>query len=348
MKLEIEKFPEFDGHKFVSFVFDKKSGLRGVIAIHRGGLTSPAMGATRLWGYSSEADAISDALRLSKIMSYKSALAGVKYGGAKAVLIGSDLTPKKRKELCRAYAKRINYLNGKFITGTDVGLEDDDVKIMRKETPYIIGTRVDPALYTAIGVVNGIQACLKKVFGKESIKNHSFAIQGLGKTGFRILKILYRDTKKIYIADIDSKKITKAKKMFPEIKVVPPAKIYKENVDVFVPCALSGVLNSETVSELHTKIIAGSANNQLKSDDIGNLLHKLGILYAPDYVINSGGLISVVDEFENENPNDKRINKKVLKLKTTLKKIFAKSKKQDKATNIIANEMAEKIFNNKI
>lgn len=345
--LEIERFPEFDNHKFVSFVFDERAGLRGFIAMHRGGVSNPALGATRFWNYVSESEALADALRLSRLMSYKSALAGLKYGGAKAALVnGNGKGPADRAAFFTAYAQRVNYLGGKFITGTDVGVTDEDVKVMRRTTPYVIGSGVNPAYYTALGVLSGMSVALKRVFGSERVTGRSFAVQGLGKTGASIIALLYKDTQKIVIADVNADRVREAKKRFPKIKVVAPEAIHRESADVFVPCALSGVLNAKSVGELHCKIVAGSANNQLSGEHIGLLLHQLGILYAPDYAINAGGLISVVDELEHEAPSEKRILEKVKHVPKVLQTIFDRSKKQNRSTNEIANEMAERIFNN--
>ena len=347
-EFEIEKFAEFDDHKLVVFLYDPETSLRGFIAIHRGGLKNPSLGATRLWEYESETEALRDALRLSRMMSYKSALAGLKYGGAKAALIASPEALRNRKKFFHAYAQKLNYLGGKFITGTDVGVEDADVALMKEKTSYVIGSRVDPARYTARGVFGGIQAALEHLFGSQKLARRSFAVQGLGKTGLGLIAILSQYTSKIFGADIDPLKVKFAKKRFPRLHVIPSAKIHRQTVDVFVPCALSGSLNSQSISELRCRIVAGSANNQLESEYIGELLHKLGILYVPEYVVNAGGLIAVVDELEHASPNEKRIMRRVMKIKRTLKTIFRRSERHKKATNTVANEMAERIFNNHV
>jgi len=344
--LEIEKLPEFDDHKLVSFVFDEKADLRGYIAIHRGGSKIPALGATRLWRYDSESDALRDALRLSRLMSYKAALAGLKYGGAKGVIIETPAAVRNRDHLFQVYAQKVHSLGGRFVTGTDVGVTDEDVKIMKKITPYVIGSQLDPAYFTAVGVVHSIQACLKRVFGSDTLTGRSFAIQGVGKTGSHLLRLIADQAKTIYVADIDSEKVKKVKWEYPSVKIVPPDRIHEQAVDVFSPSALSGALNSKSVPSLKCKIVAGSANNQLAEDYAGEILNKLGILYAPDYVVNAGGLMSVVDEYENRHSSKRRILKKVAKIKRTLEGIFDQSKRERRATNFIADEIAEKIFNN--
>ncbi len=346
--MKLSDLPEFDNHEFVAFVSDARTNLRGFIAIHRGGPTARALGATRLWRYESEVDALKDALRLSRLMSYKSALAGLPYGGAKAVLMASPVGLKKRKNLFQAFARKVDLLGGHFVTGTDVGVTDEDVRVMRGETKYVIGSKVDPAYYTAIGVFSGIQASLENVFGSKKVERRSFALQGVGKTGSHLVAMLYKESQKIFVADIDTAAVKSIKKKFPRVRVVPPRDIHKQSVDVFSPCSLSGTLNPKRVSELRCKIVAGSANNQLSDEHVGGLLMKRGILYAPDYVVNAGGLVSVVDEMEHQTPNQKRILNRVGKIQKTLRVIFEHSRKYNQATNMVANRMAEKIFNHQI
>ena len=344
---DFENLEGFDNHKLVQFIFDEKTGLRGFIAIHKGSNRKPSLGATRLWKYKSEIDALRDALRLSKAMSLKSALAGLPYGGAKGVLILSPKIKKHRRQFFISYAKILNDLDGKFITGTDIGVEDRDVRTMRKYTPYVIGSKVEPAYYTAVGVYYGIQEALRHLFGSENIKGRSFAMQGVGKTGLHLLELVYPKTEKIFIADIDKKRTKKVKHHFPRIKVVSPSEIIKQKVDVFCPCAVGGVLNSKNTANLRCKIVAGSANNQLEEDYVDFLLHKLGILYAPDYVINAGGLISVVDELENSRPSKKRILQRIAHIPATLRTIFDKSQKEKKPTGFITNQIAKAILSKK-
>jgi leucine dehydrogenase len=338
---EFERLEEFDNHELIQFIFDEKVGLRGFIAIHRRHNKKPSLGATRLWKYQTEIDALRDALRLSKMMSFKSALVGLPYGGAKAALIFPPKIKKHRKQFFVAYARKINSLNGQFVTGTDIGLENKDVQMMRKYTPYVIGNKVDPAYYTAVGVYYGIRTALKYVFGSPEIKNRTFAVQGLGKTGIQLLKLIYPEAEKIFVTDIDKEKIKKIKQQFPKIKIVSSSAIFEQKVDVFSPCSVGGVINSKTAANLHCQIVAGSANNQLEDEYIDRLLYKLGILYAPDYVINSGGLISVADEMERGRPSKKRILQKITNIPVTLSTIFNISEKRKKPTGLVANQMAE-------
>lgn len=337
------KLSEFDNHKLVSYVHDAKSGLQGFIALHRGNEEHPSFGATRLWKYLSEAEALQDALRLSKTMTYKAALAGLKYGGGKGVIIYSPY--KKTRALLKSYTEKINYLNGHFITGADVGLNERDVKIMRRYSPFIVGLSSFPEKYTASGLFLAIQVCLKEMFGTEKIEGRTFAIQGVGNIGREILRLLYRQNAKIFIADIDKKKIKIIKKLFPKIQVIKPSEIHKQKVDIYSPCALSSAINFKNISQLRCKIIAGGANNQLENSRVGELLHRLNILYAPDYLINAGGLISVADEYEHKNHNPKRVSQRLLHIKKTLEKIIKISKRKHSPTNLIANQLAERIIN---
>ncbi|HEY4486647.1 MAG TPA: Glu/Leu/Phe/Val dehydrogenase dimerization domain-containing protein [Candidatus Paceibacterota bacterium] len=340
-----QELKEFDNHRLVTCFADEKTKLRAFVAIHRGGIVHPAFGATRIWPYEDESEALADALRLSRLMSYKSALAGLPYGGAKGVIIAPALSAKKKKELLLSYARRINYFKGGFITGSDVGVSRKDVLLMRKESLAIVGVKVDPTPYTAHGVYRGIEACLEHVYGNADMEKRSFAVQGLGKIGFALLELLSRKSKNIAVSDIDGGRVATAKKRYPGIEVVSPAAIHREPVDVFVPCALSGSLNIKTIPEIRASIVAGGANNQLESEEAGDLLFHLNIVYAPDYVVNAGGLISVVHEYEHKKIHATDIKKRVDQIQKRMASILRESEKKKRATNRIANEMAEKIFN---
>jgi len=214
---------------------------------------------------------------------------------------------------------------------------------MNKKSKHIVGFNGDATEHTALGILCGIETCLGKIFEDGSIAGRSFAIQGLGKIGSSIIDYIYDDAKKIFVSDTDKDIVRDIKNKYPKVKVIDPLDIHKQDVDVFSPCALSHAVNSETVSELSCKIIAGGANNQLENEKTGELLYKLGILYAPDYVINAGGLISVTDEFEHSKYSRKRVEDKVIRIKDTLDKIFKSSEKHNKAPNVVADEMAKRI-----
>lgn len=338
------QFPEFDRHTRIVSVEDESVGLKGYIAIHRA-RQAPALGATRLWTYASDDEALRDALRLSRLMSYKSALAGLPYGGAKAVLMHSPGALTDRAAFFRAYAKKVDELVGQFITGTDVGVNNTDLQVMRAHTKHVIGNGVNSAYFTALGVLGGIQESLKHVSGSPDIAGKTFAIQGIGKTGMELLKLIYSQAGKIFAADINPGRIAVVRYFFPKVQFASPAEIHTQSVDVFAPCALAGALNAVTVPELQCRIVAGSANNQLQDAEAGQQLFARGILYAPDYVINAGGLISVVDQFINTTHDPERIKQQLLKIPHSLRDIFERSKLKGLAADIIADTMAAERIN---
>ncbi len=345
--MDISKYKnlkEFDDHALVVKLDEPSVGLKGFIAIDRKAENLPALGATRLWKYSSEEDAINDALRLAKLMGKKSALAGLPYTGAKAVLMLPEEGIKNREEYFKVYAQKVNELSGQFITGTDVGLTDDDLEIMSKNSKFVIGMDVPAAHYTAVGIFNAIQASLEYKFGSENISGRTFAIQGLGKTGYELLKLLYAEGAKVFVSEINIGILEQVCRDFPLVKKVLPEDIHKQEVDVFCPCAMSHSINSHTVNELKCAIVAGSANNQLENALVGEKLHKLGIVYVPDYLSNSGGLISVVDQFENKKHNNKRILLKLSKIPEVLRVIFLRSENECRSISSVADDMVKEFL----
>ena len=333
---------EYDDHRFVSYISDPKSQLTGFIALHRVNQEIPAFGATRVFPYNTEVGALKEALRLSKFMSYKSALAGLKYGGGKAVLIA----PKgNRSHFMKAYAEKLNFLNGRFITGADLGVSENEVVFLKSFSPFIVGVKSNPVYYTTLGIERALEVCADTIFGSRNFSKRSIAIQGMGKIGSSLLDRVYGKFNKIFISDIDRNRIKSIKKIYPKVLVIEPNKIHKQDVDIFCPCALGQIVNIETIGKMHCKIIAGGANDQLQNPQVGELLFKLGILYAPDYVINAGGLISVVNEYENKQISKKSIEERVMNIPKILNKILAISQQTKKATNLVADAMAEKIFN---
>jgi len=342
---EVRELPEFDNHYAVFLLENKDLGFKGYISIHRKNPILPSFGATRMWRYENDTAALRDSLRLSRGMSHKAALAGLCCGGAKGVIIGDPTSPDKAKFL-QEYARHVDLLKGQFITGTDVGLAQEDLAILRRETPYIVGFNDNSTEFTILGVYSAIEVCLQKIFGSTEVKDRSFAIQGLGKIGAGLTEMLEsRGCHNIFVSDIDSEKIKEIKRKFPDVKVVEPGDIHRQQVDVFSPCALSGVINKISIGELRCKIIAGGANNQLAEESLGEELLQKNILYAPDYVTNSGGVIGVFDEYSNKAYNRQSVVEKVCKVKDVLGKIFSQNDKEKKATNIVANGLAEKIFN---
>lgn len=346
--VNIEKLEEYDKHYKVIFLNNPKTGMQGFIAIHRKNKNNPSFGATRFLRYENSLNGLRDALRLSRLMSYKAALSGLPNGGAKGVILMPERI-KNRKKILLSYAEEINNLRGEFITGTDVGLTEDDLKLIKKESKFFVGLGSDVIQATAMGIYYGMESSLEFLTGSSNLTGKTFAIQGLGKVGYTLLSLLYSKAKHIYVADNDALAVKKIKKEFPLVSAVKSSEIHKQQVDIFSPCALSHTLNTKTVKELNCKIIAGGANNQLENENIGIFLHKVGILYAPDYVINAGGLIAVYEEYKkNKKINFESLSVKIVKIKDRLTKIYKQSKKENRATNLIADEIAEKTFSDQI
>ena len=341
----IKSLPGFDNQKLIVWVHDEKVGLDGFISIHRGNLKYPAFGATRIWDYKNSKEALIDALRLSKTMSYKAAVAGLKCGGAKAAIIFPRVIDGNRKKVLKAYSQRVNYLGGHFITGADVGVTREDVKFMRRQSPYFVGTKVDPVRFTGLGLLYSIEICFKEVFGTKSLKGRTFAIQGVGKVGQELLKLIYKEAGGIYVYDVNKDQTVEAKKKFPKINVVGVNELLGLKVDVFSPNALSDCLTDTSINKIKSQIIVGGANCQLQNDSIAHKLHRMGILYAPDYVVNAGGLISVFDEYEHGNSRVRRVLKRIEIVKKNIELILSKSRKTNKPPVEVANRMAEKVFN---
>lgn len=349
MNLEIEKLSEFDNHELVSYFYDKPSGLKGFVAIHNTKL-GPALGATRFWHYESDELALKDALKLSRGMAYKCALAKLPYGGGKGVIM-ADKKMTKTPEMIKAYAKFIDSLKGKFYTGQDVGMAKEDVKVMAEVTPYIIGKipnkSDDPPYWTALGVFSAALAGLEEINGVPQVRNTTFAIKGLGNVGSALCKMILENGGSVVAADIDPAKVKLAKKKFPGIKIVSPSVIHKQEVDIFSPCALGGCLHQNNIPELKCKVVCGGANNQLTTPEDGARLYRRKILYIPDYLANSGGLINVAAELRPGGYSRTWVERKCKQIQTTTKKIISLSRRYNKPTNVVADRLAEKMFNGK-
>jgi glutamate dehydrogenase/leucine dehydrogenase len=336
---------EFDNHEMVIGITDKEAKLRGYIAVHNTNL-GPALGGTRLQYYSSEEAALRDVLNLSKAMSYKCALAGLPWGGGKAVIFSDDSAD--RETMLKAYARSVEKLNGLFKTGTDMGIFDQDVVKMARHTKHMLGVSptdrgdLTTAKMAALGVYYSIKSSLAYVFNDDSLKNRTVGVKGVGKLGGELVRLLYEDGARVVIADVDESRCKALIKKYPGVMMVKPADIHKEILDVYAPCALGGELVARVVSELRTKIIAGGANNQLASDSIGDKLFEKNILYVPDYVANAGGLIYVADELEEDGFHKERVLSRVQDIQTTLNQIFTTYKRQKISTHRIANEVGLK------
>jgi leucine dehydrogenase len=331
-----------DGYEQVVYCSDDRSGLRAIIAIHSTVL-GPALGGTRFYPYDSEEEALVDVLRLAKGMTYKAAAAGLDLGGGKAVIIG-DPKRIKSEELLRAYGRFVETLGGRYITAEDVGTALEDMDIVRRETRWVTGCSKtyggsgDPSPVTAYGVLHGMKACALEVFGDASLKGRTVALQGVGKVGYALCGYLVEEGAKVTIADIDVDNLGRAVSDFG-VDTVPLDQIHKLEVDIFAPCALGAAINDDTISELRCKIIAGSANNQLQRDEHGDKLRDLNILYAPDFVINAGGLINVEDELRGY--DRERAMKKVEGIYKALQQIFAMARERNLSTARAAVEHAQ-------
>lgn len=320
---------------------DKSSGLKAIIAIHDTTI-GPALGGTRMWTYASDEDAIIDALRLARGMTYKNAAAGLNLGGGKTVIIG-DPQRDKSEALFRAFGRYIESLGGRYITAEDVGTSVEDMAYIRMETKHVCGTvgkggSGDPSPFTAMGVWKGMKACCLEVYGNDSLNGKTVAVQGLGHVGYYLCKHLFDEGARLIVTDINQKAVKKVVDDFNAIAVAPND-LYEIEADIFAPCALGAVINDETLPKLKCQIIAGASNNVLKEDRHGDLLDQRGILYAPDYIINAGGVINVAEElagYDKENSI-----RKVSGVYENVLKVFAIAKRDKVPTYIAADRLAE-------
>ncbi|MDF0535447.1 Glu/Leu/Phe/Val dehydrogenase dimerization domain-containing protein [Shewanella sp. A32] len=335
--------PAYDGHEQVVFCHDEASGLTAIIAVHNTHLGA-AFGGCRMWNYHSDDEALTDVLRLSKGMTYKNALAGLAMGGGKAVIIADPSRTDNREALFRAFGKFVNKLGGSYYSAEDVGTSPADIKIASEETPYVAGLEGksgDPSPFTALGTFLGIKAAVKHQFKRDNVKGLKVAVQGIGHVGYHLCRHLYQEGAELIITDIHQQALEKVAQEFNAISVVPQ-EIYGQDVDIYAPCALGATINDATLRLLKAKIVAGCANNQLAEPRHGEQLKQQGILYAPDYVINAGGIINV--SFEH-NYDVKQATAKVEQIYDTLLTIFQKADEQNRPTAEIADEMARNIIN---
>jgi len=329
-------------HEEVVFCHDKTVGLKAIIAIHNTSL-GPALGGTRMWNYKSEDEALIDVLRLSRGMTYKAAAAGLNLGGGKAVIIGDPKTDKS-EGLFRAFGQFVNSLNGKYITAEDVGTGVSDMEYIFMETPWVTGIPKDfggsgdPSPYTAHGVLMGIKASAKEVYGSESLKGLRIAVQGLGNVGSNLVSYLAEEGAVITVTDIDSVRV-KAHQDKYSVKAVSPEEILFTDCEILAPCALGAVINDNSINKLKCRIVAGGANNQLAESRHGDILKEKGILYAPDYVVNSGGLMNVFVELEGYSPE--RAFDKTRRVFDNVTKVIEMAKKMGVGTHVAADLVAE-------
>ena len=341
---------DFDGHEQVAFFNDDETGLRAIIAVHNTNL-GPALGGVRMWPYASDGEAVCDVLRLSRGMTYKSALAGLPFGGGKSVIIG-DPRQDKSEALMRAMGRCVDKLAGRYIAAEDSGTNVDDLQHMASQTEHVVGIvnksttggdlrSGDPSPATARGVFVGLQAAVHHKFGRDDLDGVKVAVQGVGNVGQRLVEYLCDSGARCWISDVHAERVQRVADETGAIPVLAEALIGLE-VDVFAPCALGAVLNCDTIPKLQARVVAGAANNQLLHSTHGESLVRKGILYAPDYVINAGGVIDVA--FERTGYDLEKVVAKVEGIAASLTEIFARSDAEQRPTSEVADDLARERF----
>ena len=340
-------FPDFDEHELVHFVTDRESGLKALIAVHSTHL-GPGAGGTRLWHYAKSADAIADVLRLSRGMSYKNAMAGLPLGGGKAVIL-ADEAGTKTPEMLAAFARAVEGLCGRYVTAEDVGMSVADMVAISKQTSYVAGLPVpegsvggDPGPHTSYGVYLGVRAAAKRALGKDSLAGLHIAIQGAGSVAGGLARLAAKDGARISIADIDS---ARAQRVADEVggTVVSPSEIMTLEADVLSPNALGAILTEQSIAALRVPIVAGGANNQLATPADGDRIHQRGILYAPDYVINAGGIINVSTEYVKDGDLAK-VRERIERIPVRLEQIWDESIATGRNAAAVADDMARRLI----
>ena len=340
-------YPDFDAHEALQFVTDKASGLRAIIAMHSTHL-GPAAGGTRFWHYADDGDALTDALRLSRGMSYKNAMAGLPLGGGKAVVL-ADKDRSKTPEMIAAFGRAVDSLGGKYITAEDVGMSVTDMIAISRETRFVAGLPAeggevggDPGPHTALGVFLGIKAAVRHALGKDSVEGLHLAIQGAGSVAGGVARHAAKEGARLSIADVDA---ARAKALAEETgaSIVDPAELLFLEADVVSPCALGAILDEETIARLNTPIVAGAANNQLATPEDGQRVHQRGILYAPDYVINAGGIINVSTEYLGDGDYS-LVRQRIEAIPGRLEQIWAESAATGRNPAEVADSMAQKLI----
>ncbi|MTI00082.1 Glu/Leu/Phe/Val dehydrogenase dimerization domain-containing protein [Roseibium sp. RKSG952] len=332
--------PEFDDHEDVMFIRDRATGLSAIVAVHSTAL-GPALGGCRVWPYAHPTEALQDALRLSKGMTYKNALAGLDLGGGKAVII-ADSGKDKTEAMMEAFGAHVDRLNGTYITAEDVGVTTDDMDAVARRTTHVRGTSAiglgDPSPYTALGVFEGIKAAARHVYGTDDLSQRTVSVQGLGHVGFDVARHLHEAGARLILSDIRDAQVDNARSRFGA-EAVSPDQAHAVDADIFAPCALGAGLNHRTIPDIKARIVAGAANNQLETAQDGVSLKERGILYAPDYAINAGGVISIA--LATEKGHETEVRAKTLQIGATLTEIFNRALGKDETPETVADEMAE-------
>ena len=334
---------EFNGHELVTFGNDGPTALRAIVAVHSTAL-GPAAGGCRMWPYASTDEAITDALRLSRGMSFKNAMAGLPFGGGKAVIIGDSR--RKTPQLFEAFGRFVDTLGGVYITAEDVGTTTADMESVAKQTSFVTGLHRrggefggDPSPKTAQGVYLGIKAAAKFRWGRTDLAGLRVAVQGVGGVGYHLCRLLAAEGAVLRVADVRS---TAAERVRDELNaaIVPVETVMAEDVDVFAPCALGAVLNEYSIGKIQARIVAGAANNQLAKDADGTALQSASILYAPDYVINAGGIISVTREYLGGS-SESQVSAEIHAIGDRLTEIFERARRESRPTNVVADRLAQ-------
>jgi leucine dehydrogenase len=334
------------GHEQVVFCQSRDAGLKAIIAIHNTVL-GPALGGLRMWPYKNEAEALNDVLRLSRGMTFKNAVAGLNLGGGKAVIIG-DPAQDKSEALFRAFGRFVNSLNGRYITAEDVGIDVNDMEYVFRETEFVTGVHQvhggsgDPSPFTAYGTLQGLMAALSHKFGNEDVGKYTYAVQGAGHVGTEFIKLLREQNAKVFVTDINKESVQRC---VDELgcEAVGTEDIYDVDADVYSPCALGGTVNEQTLPRLKCKIICGAANNQLATDEIGDEVEKRGMLYAPDYAVNAGGVMNV--SLEIDGYNRERAMRMMRTIYYNVGRIFQISERDGIPSYKAADRMAEERIN---
>jgi leucine dehydrogenase len=330
-----------DNYEQIIFCNDQRVGLKAIIAIHNSAL-GPATGGCRMWNYRSEDEALTDVLRLSKGMTYKAAISNLALGGGKSVIMGD--TSIKTPELLKRFGDFVQGLNGSYITAKDVGIDSNDLKIVKTRTTHILGiageanSSGDPSPLTAWGIFNGMKACAEKAFGTNKLSGLKIALQGLGAVNYYLCQHLHKEGAILFGCDINKEAVERARAEF-NLQIVGCEQIYDTPCDIFSPGALGAILNAQTMSRLKCKVIAGAANNQLATEQDGDALFKQGLVYAPDYAINAGGLINI--SLERAGYNKDHAYAKTAQIYDTIKMILERSSAEKLPTNVVANRIAQ-------
>ena len=332
----------FDDHEQIVFCNDKDTGLKAIIGIHNTVL-GPALGGTRMWQYNNEWEALNDVLRLSRGMTFKAAITGLNLGGGKAVIIG-DAKTQKTPQLMRRFGEFVHALSGKYITAEDVGMATEDMDTVREVTPYVTGISKskggagNPSPITAYGVFMGMKAAAKFKFGSEILENRNIFVQGIGNVGEALVEHLVNEGANVTITDISQDRLEDVRTKYG-VSIYKGNDIYSEPMDIYAPCALGATINDDTINKLQARIIAGAANNQLADENKhGSILQEKGIVYAPDFLINAGGIINVYAELENYDRQE--IIRKTENLYNTTLEILENAKHNQLTTNNAALNIA--------